>query len=200
MFFDRALGLAVLLVLAAIAALARVDWVLSDTLLSSIAVGVWIGFAALVVGVFAFYSEWTRSRPMVQAVLRRLPFQGALGKLSDVVYIYKRYPRCIAASVVVSAGIHLGVVAVHYFLFLALSDTSPGVGELLVLVPLSQIAMAIPLTPGSLGTAEAAYSTLFEKVGARDRKRSLYFVSSPSLRVGVGRMRALPRFATRSSV
>ena len=51
-------------------------------------------------------------------------------------------------------------------LAVSLLGTSPPIGSFFFLIPLAHIAMALPVNPpGALGTGEAIYSFLFERVG-----------------------------------
>ncbi|MEM7235746.1 MAG: lysylphosphatidylglycerol synthase transmembrane domain-containing protein, partial [Planctomycetota bacterium] len=166
--FDRALGLGVLVLMAGAAVIANYEFVEKEVLLTSLALTVWGVIAGMIVATYLFYSDRVRSSRAVQALLSKLPLREHLSRLSQVIYQYKEHPGVIARSVFVSVAIHSSVVFAHACVLSALGVSSLSVAMLFLLVPLSQIAMAIPLTPGSLGTAEVAYSQLFQLGGAKN--------------------------------
>jgi hypothetical protein len=166
-FLDRALGLIVLVAIGGVAVFANLDLVLDDRHvgLLGLAAALWITLCAATVAGFLFFSEAVRSLPLVRAVLGRLPLQRFLRRLSDSVYVYKSRPREMVRVVLLSVAIHLLVIVTNLLFVRCLQSESPDGLPFLLLVPLAQIIMAVPLTPASLGTAEAAYDKLFALAG-----------------------------------
>jgi len=165
-FVDRALGLLVLVAVAMVAIAFNVRLVLSQPWLKYLAVlVVSIFFGSLLCG-YVFYSERVRSLSPVRWLLARLPFRGALRTVSQAVYVYKFHPREVRMSVLLSILVHLLIVLMHMFLACALVAGPVNWVSFFFLIPVAQIAMAIPVNPpGALGTGEWMYQTLL-KLGA----------------------------------
>lgn len=168
--FDRILGLVVLAWVAFGGMLANRDFIDRhifgdrDVLLTGLAGAVAIlivasvGAAVMVGGI--------RSAPdFLRRATCNLPFRGIFGSVAESIRMYRARPLAVTAGLAVSVAIHSSVVGVHWFYFKALGVDPENMGLLFVLVPLSQLAMAVPITPGSLGTAEAAYHHLFSLAG-----------------------------------
>lgn len=165
-FFDRAVGLLVLVAVALVAIPFNLDLIASHPHLRFLAGMVGAVFAASLVGGYVFYSEKIRNLAPVQWILRRLPLQDAIAKLTRAVYVYKFHPGIVLASVGASVLVHGLVVLMHLFLTLAVGGQPSSWGSFFFLIPIAQIAMAIPINPpGALGTGEAIYSALLPLVG-----------------------------------
>jgi len=166
-FLDRAIGLLVLVAIACVAVLANLDLVLDARNLGllGLAIGLWAVLGAAIIGAFVFFSDRVRGSRAVRAVARRLPLQGLLERVSAAVYVYKSAPRAVLRVGLISVVIHLLVVVTNLLFLRCLQPLLPPGVPFLLLVPLAQIIMAVPLTPASLGTAETAYDKLFALAG-----------------------------------
>lgn len=186
-FIDRILGLVVLVWIAGLAVLLNIEFAngfgdgaivwkdhfvadqvplaigaeMGGVVLTALAITVWTGMVLIVVGGYLVYGKGVRSSGLVKAALSRLPFQDFLKKLSAAVYVYKFHLRRVLLASGLTVVLHLCVVATNVFVFLALRPELPPITALLMLVPIAQIVLAIPITPGGLGTGEAAYNDLF---------------------------------------
>jgi uncharacterized protein (TIRG00374 family) len=164
---DRVIGLVVLVLIASVAVLANLELVLdkANVGLLGLSIGLYVGLAAAAIGALVFFSKRVRAWAPVAAILKRLPMRERLKKIADAIYVYRSHPRAMLRVFGVSVGIHLLVVATNLLLLRCLEPTFPPGVPFLLLVPLAQIIMAVPLTPASLGTAETAYDKLFALVG-----------------------------------
>ncbi|MBN1441441.1 MAG: flippase-like domain-containing protein [Planctomycetes bacterium] len=164
-FLDRAVGLVVLLSVAAVAALLNIGLLAETPWLASLAIFV----AALLLGCLLaaglFYAERVRSIRLLQRILSRLPFQQTLAALSGAVYVYKFHPRRVLSALAVSLALHLSVITVNALFCLSLGLDLPRIRALVLLIPLAQIIMAVPVSPGSWGTSEVAYQKLLHLCG-----------------------------------
>ena len=70
----------------------------------------------------------------------------------------------LALAMGVALGIHLSLPASLYLLAAAIFDHPPSLAEHFIIVPLSLVAGALPLTPGGLGEFEVAMDVLYNLV------------------------------------
>ena len=163
--FDRALGLFVLLIVALVAIVFNIGVVMANNELTTFALIVVVTFVSAVVITWAFYSERVRSVSWLRRLYNRLPFLGALSTIERVLYTYKSHPRAICICFVVSLLLHVCVVLTTVCLGIALLGHAFSISSFFFLIPVAHIAMALPINPpGALGTGEAIYSYLFERV------------------------------------
>ena len=161
-FVDRIVGLLVLVLVALVGILFNLSLIRSRPELVFLAILVVSVFAASLVAGYVFYSDRIRSSGLVGWCLSRLPFRRLLGQLSQAVYVYKFHRREVLIVVALSLLLHVCVVAMNLCLARAiLVGPLPWV-NFFFLIPLAQIAMAIPINPpGAIGTAEGIYAYLF---------------------------------------
>lgn len=163
--FDRALGLFVLLIVALVAIVFNLETVMADGELTTFALIVVVTFVSAVAGAWAFYSDRLRSVSWLRRLYNRLPFLGALSTIDRALYTYKSHPRAIRTCFAVSLLLHVCVVLTTVCLGVALLGHSFSISSFFFLIPVAHIAMALPINPpGALGTGEAIYSYLFERV------------------------------------
>ena len=165
-FIDRALGLFVLLVIACIGTLLNFEAVKENPILLSLAVAVWSLVTGALLAGCLFFSHGIRNHPLARGLLSKLPFKAALTKASEVLYLYKSHPSLVLKAVGLSFALHLLVILTNLLFIRALSpDQWASPLSLFLVVPLAQVVMAIPITPGGLGTGEFAYKELFQLFG-----------------------------------
>ena len=165
-FIDRALGLFVLLVIACIGTVLNFEAVKENPILLSLAVAAWsLVVGALLAGCL-FFSHGVRNHPVARGLLSKLPFKAALTKASEILYLYKSHPAIVLKAVGLSFALHFLVILTNLLFIRALApDQWASPLSLFLVVPLAQIVMAIPITPGGLGTGEFAYKELFQLFG-----------------------------------
>jgi uncharacterized membrane protein YbhN (UPF0104 family) len=102
----------------------------------------------------------------VKWLLARIPFRGFLARLTEVVYVYKYHPREVGLALLASLCVHLSVIAMNLLLTRALVADPFSWKQFFLLVPLAQMAMALPINPpGAIGTAEGIYDYLLKLAG-----------------------------------
>jgi uncharacterized protein (TIRG00374 family) len=164
--FDRALGLFVLLLIALVAILVNIETVLADGELATFALVVVISFVCVVLGTWAFYSDRLRSVSWLQRLSARLPFTRALSAIERSLYAYKSHPRAIRTCFAMSVLLQVCVVLTTVCLGIALLGHSFSISSFFFLIPVAHMAMALPINPpGALGTGEAIYAYVFDRVG-----------------------------------
>ena len=156
-FIDRAIGLFVLMAIACGATFFNMALIKEDPDLWNLAIFVWVAVGGATLFTLTFYL-WRMDEPGQEG--------GLLRKLSQILYLYRSHPGVLVKSLLISALLHSLVVVTNLLLLRALL---PGewvsLPALFLVVPLAQIVMAIPVTPGAIGTAEVAYDWLFSAVG-----------------------------------
>ena len=137
-----------------------------NPILLSLAVAVWSLVTGALLAGGLFFSHGIRNHPLARGLLSKLPFKAALTKASEVLYLYKSHPSLVLKAVGLSFALHLLVILTNLLFIRALSpDQWASPLSLFLVVPLAQVVMAIPITPGGLGTGEFAYKELFQLFG-----------------------------------
>jgi glycosyltransferase 2 family protein len=80
--------------------------------------------------------------------------------------VYRRKPGVLLLTLGISVFTHLLFVLSLSLVAVSVLDTAPSVGEQAIIVPLSMVAGALPLTPGGLGTFELAMDQLYRLLPA----------------------------------
>jgi uncharacterized membrane protein YbhN (UPF0104 family) len=194
-FFDRAMGLFMLVVVVCVAALVNLDLVRARPDLGSL-VGILLGvLAGGLVGIAVFYSRRLRALPPARWLLARLPLRPLLRRIDAAAFAYRYHLPAVGLAAVASIAVHLLIVATNLCLARALIDDPLEWKRFLLLVPMAHAAMAIPVNPpGALGTAEAIYTYLFGVIGIAQgglicvlQRLTFYAWALPGMLLYVGR-------------
>jgi hypothetical protein len=160
-FLDRLIGLLGLLTVAVAGALLNLAAVRESTVLIALAtaaaVGVLLGATIFIIG--ALVAE--NGSAVVARLTRRLPLGGALWKCFLAARECRRQPAALAAAFAVTVPIHLLASFSFYLATVAVGYSGDAYGHFLFLVPLGLFATAIPVSPGGIGTGQAAFVALF---------------------------------------
>ncbi len=156
---DRILGLGSLAMLAAIAVLFALDR------FGTLALGIW----GVLTGVFAIgivaFSRRIRRTIRLDAILKLLPLSGLLRKVDHAIYHYRGHTLGIGVWMVAGMASHVLSVLSVALIGEALSVGMP-MFEYFVLVPIINIASAVPVGPNGWGIGEAMFGYLFGAYGA----------------------------------
>jgi glycosyltransferase 2 family protein len=183
---DRVMGLLTMLLLASIGILSsgllNVDspklQILCRGILLFAAVG-WTGFL-LLLSVSALTGPWVRQQAL------RLRFTGKIVvRLLETVQVYRGQKPSLVAAFGVSIIMALCYVTSFYLVARGLPINEPPWSEHLVIVPVSSLVGAIPMTPSGLGTTEAAFEELYQ-----------WMPGSEGIKKGDGSLVAIGRRAT----
>ena len=165
---DRVLGLTGLLAVTSIAIL--VTGVLwnpdTPTIMRTLGVFVLSAFTGLVVvgGLLMVHGPIGET---TANLLGKLPLLGGVfNKLFVTCQEISRRPVYLAPAILLSIVLHLLLVLSFHAVALGLPLEHPSLGTHLCIVPLAESVSVLPLTPGGLGTSEAALSGLYVAVGA----------------------------------
>lgn len=159
---DRILGLGSLALLGAICVLFAIDQ------FTTIAVGIWgVILGVGVLGVVAF-SKRLRELVRLKWLLNRLPgkLRDALQLVDQAIFFYRDQRFVIGASLLLGMLNHCIAVLVVVFFGKAIGVGMP-VFEYFVLVPVINIASALPIAPNGWGFGELLFGYLFAEHGAQ---------------------------------
>lgn len=158
---DRILGLGSLALLGAFAVLFALD----D--FPNLAMGIWgVIIAVALLGVIAF-SKRLRQLVRLKYLLDRVParFRGKLQMVDQAIFFYRDQRVMIIGSLVLGIANHVLSVCCVVLIGKAIGVGMP-VFEYFVLVPVINIASAVPIAPNGWGIGETMYGYLFATHGA----------------------------------
>ncbi|MFT7535976.1 MAG: hypothetical protein ACI85K_001929 [Hyphomicrobiaceae bacterium] len=153
---DRILGLGSLALLGAFAVLFASDK------FNSLALGIWGVIAAVgLLGLIAF-SKRLRERVHLTSLLNRVPakFRGKLQMVDQAIFFYRDQRTMLLGSLALGIANHVLSVCCVVLIGMAIGVGMP-VFEYFVLVPVINIASAVPIAPNGWGIGETMYGHLF---------------------------------------
>ena len=157
---DRVLGLASLALLGAVVVLFFLDE------FPSVAIGVWsVLIGVILMGVVAF-SKRIRRAIRLDALLKNLPLSGVLQKLDQAVYFYRTHKSGMVLWLFLGVANHAVSVTSIMLVGEALDVGMEPYGYF-VLIPIINIASAVPIGPAGWGVGEFLYGSLFGAFGAK---------------------------------
>lgn len=165
-FLDRFIGLLGLLTVTSAGALLNLSAVLESKTLIALSTfaggGALIGLAILVIGgIIARKGGAQKGGDSATRLSRRLPLRGVLSDCLEAAKAYHRQPAAIATAFAVTLPIHVLASYAFYLATVAVGYTGEAYGHFVFLVPLGLLATAIPISPGGVGTGQAAFVALF---------------------------------------
>lgn len=124
-----------------------------------------IGLALGVGGLAAYANPALRRRIGFERLLARLPMSGALTQIDQALTVCAREPRELAWAVCFSLFNQFCVMGALTTLGASFGESVLQFPNYVVVGALGNLVSAIPLTPGGVGVAEAAYGQLFQMQG-----------------------------------
>jgi uncharacterized protein (TIRG00374 family) len=164
---DRIIGLAVVVVIGAGGLLAYLPFAGRDVQvqLALPGVAVSVSLAGFLAAYLVYYNRTLRGSAPVRWAVERLPFRRALGEMDAVFQTFRKRPRLIAATAGITVLSQGAFIASVYVGGRALGITEAAPLHYVVLVPLLEIAVGLPISFGGWGVGEAAYQMLFGLAG-----------------------------------
>jgi len=156
---DRLLGLLAMIGLAVVAIFA------TGERLQVLEVPVALVFVGMLAGLTAFMNPTLRRVTGFDRILARLPQSERLKKLDRALLHYLRHPGELAVALLLSLGNHFCVTACIYSIARAFGDSLAFLDYLGVLTVANTLS-SLPIAPGGWGVGEAAFSKLFQILGA----------------------------------
>lgn len=164
---DRALGLFVLLVIAALVLTGAGNQGDFDKIPALHKI--WLVVLALVggtaVGVGIFMSSRARRLLRIDALLARLPGQAIIAKVDGALTVYRKHPRALLEALLVSFPIQAcGILS--FWCFARALGAELAFDDAAVVFPVVQTVTALPLAPAGWGLGETLYGFFFARYGA----------------------------------
>jgi len=168
--FDRVAGLSALVLVAAGALAADIQFFLGTPLLKGIQF--FITFAALVVVAFYTYLFLVREHhdPLLKifkALEARHAKAGSLTRIYEGLRHYHNHRLTVIKVLALSFITHLTVSYACFNFAYALGETQLPPDPFFVVVPLGLLVTAVPIMPAGVGTGHAAFGALFHFLGSQ---------------------------------
>jgi glycosyltransferase 2 family protein len=180
---DRVMGLLTMMLLASIGILATGLLATSSPTFKALYEIILLFSACLWGGCVLLLLVGALTGPWVRKQAESIPVAGkTISRLLGTVQVYRSRKWALLASFLVSMVMALCYVTSYYMVARGLPFYAPTWAEHLVIVPISGLAGAIPLTPSGLGTTEAVIRALYKAMSG-----GLASAEDAGTLVGVGR-------------
>jgi uncharacterized protein (TIRG00374 family) len=163
---DRLVGMVMMLVLASVATF-FVDWTAAPPAIKVLVQTIRIATVGLLVGVALVLAVPALSGDTIRRLIGSIPWVGSTAaRLIATVSVYRdEKPRVLQACSISLVSNALFILS-FYFVAQGLPVQSPTLVKHFVIVPVANLAGAIPATPSGLGTMELAVDKLYQAVPA----------------------------------
>ncbi|MEE8142391.1 MAG: lysylphosphatidylglycerol synthase transmembrane domain-containing protein [Planctomycetota bacterium] len=161
---DRVIGLTALMLVGGVALLVNRQQILENAFLTQVG---WL-LAVLVVvllgggALLAWESFWRQ--PWIQRLLQRIPFRNVVSSLARALWTLRGKRKILCWTLGLSIVNHFGIVFTHVLLAASLLGETPSLAAYFFLIPVGQLAFALPISPGGLGIGELVYDSLFTQM------------------------------------
>ena len=175
--FDRALGLACVVLLSGAMLLA--NW--RDPALKDWGRPMGIAFVALIVPAFFYFSLWFRRLIRWDWLLTKLPLGPHLRRIDDAILIYRKHPatlfRCMLVTWMLQAVAILATLQVGRAIGLVGQSNLFTFKMYYLYVPICWMVGALPISPQGFGVVEEAYIRLLHEAAGFGTKSSAVVLS-----------------------
>ncbi|NQT21186.1 MAG: flippase-like domain-containing protein [Planctomycetes bacterium] len=110
----------------------------------------------------AVLSRTARNSPAVNRLLDHLPLKKHIRRLYDAIYLYRDKKRALAFVLAVSVAAQVPMALGTLVLGRCVGDDGLRPAAYFFLAPVGLVVNTIPISPGGLGTGEAAWEVLFK--------------------------------------
>ena len=156
---DRALGLLVLMGLAALVVL------VSGDRFRELKAPVVLAFGASIVGLFVLLYPGARRSLGISGLLERLPQKDRMRSIERALRLYSEHPLEILVAVLLSCVNHLCIAGSVFVLGRAFGDDL-SYGEYLGVAAIANTISSVPIAPSGWGVGELAFGYLFKVLGS----------------------------------
>lgn len=160
-FMDRMMGFFVMIATAFVALFLNWDVVSKSLKLQSVATGVTLLFIAFFVFFFLSFSRFLQNRASLMNLLERMPLGKKFRGIYDVMHEYRKHPRVLALTILLSMVNQILAVAIVYIVAIAMGITNIPLAAYFFLVPVGTVVMALPISPAGIGVGQLAFYFLF---------------------------------------
>lgn len=164
-FFDRAVGLFVMVVFSCAMIALRLPVFLDNKGTKTAGVLMFLFLAGAVAGILALFrrnlfEHW----PFFQRLERDTRLGPLIRRTYDALYLYRGHPKVMFLSVAVSL-LNLAFLTMACFAFGRSLQLDTTAADYFTLFPVISVIAAVPVTPGSLGVRESLFVAMFDAVG-----------------------------------
>jgi len=160
-FVDRILGIFSLMLLGIIAVF------LAGDLVSKINIKFYVLFTFIAVVIVFYFFQKEKTAYLINKLISKLK----LKKISEVitnlhlsVLEYKKYPKTLILSFIISVAVQITRVLTYYFIALSFNIHIP-IFYFLLFIPIIMLVIMIPISIGGLGVREGTFIAFFALVG-----------------------------------
>ena len=165
---DRVVGLYAMLLVASLGLVLVSDEISRSTIVQKLQLAVWSAAAMGTLG-FAWVMSPLATGRRVRGWADRLPVVGhTVTRLIDAAAVYHSRRPYVFAALALAVVTHSLLILAFWFTSRGLPVYQPTLYQNASIVPPSLVAGALPLTPGGLGTMEAATEFFYVTLGARE--------------------------------
>ena len=197
---DRVVGLYAILLVASVGLVLLGQSGELSPVIRSLQKIVWIGAATGTVGLLAAMSPLA-SASQVHRFAEGVPAVGhTLVRLLDAVAVYRSRRRYLFGALCIAISTHSLVVTAFWIISRGLPVYKPSLYENISIVPIGLTASTIPLTPGGLGTLEAAFEFLYTTIGAAEGDGTIIAITYRVMTYGLAAIGACYYLTARQKV
>lgn len=161
---ERVMGLVGILGLPLVLAPFFVDFIARHPVIRLLVLLAALGAGGLLVAMLVALSRRARESAPVRFLLRRFPLGGYPARILDTIHGFRHALRVLSAALALSVTAN-GLVALAIVLLHRAMHPGPLQPLTGFLASLGFVANNVPLTPGGIGVAEAAFDSLFSLAG-----------------------------------
>ncbi len=161
---DRLVGVLMMLSLATVATF-FVDWAAAPPAINVLVQTIRVATVGLLLGMALLLAVPALSGERIRAIIGSIPLVGSTAaRLIGTVSVYRNEKRRVLQACSISLVSNALFILSFYFIAQGLPVQSPSMVKHFVVVPVANLAGAIPATPSGLGTMELAVDRLYQAV------------------------------------
>ncbi|MGE0869047.1 MAG: lysylphosphatidylglycerol synthase transmembrane domain-containing protein [Kofleriaceae bacterium] len=162
---DRLIGLGTLVVIALIAMAVSFERITGEPRLRTAALGVLaIAAAMAVVGTLAMWRRFATALPRLHGWLERRPGYATAQRIVAAYRAIATQPRALVTALAITVGIHAASILAIVCIGTGLGLSVP-LGDYVVMLPIINIIVALPISISGLGVREGLYVMMFSAAG-----------------------------------
>ncbi len=164
---DRLVGLIVVILIGAVGLLAYLPFATPAERDHLAVPGLFVSaaLAGFLVLYLVYHSRALRESAPARWIAARLPLRNTLREMDEVLLYYREKRGLVAATIGITVVSQASLIAATWVAGRAIGITEASVLHYIVLIPLIELILAVPISVGGWGVGEAVYPFLFGLVG-----------------------------------
>lgn len=158
---DRIIGLFMMITTAAIAIAINWDHVARSPQLMSMAMLIFLFFAAFVLFFAIALSPIVSRMRVLHWFFAQMPWGGEIRQVYESLHSYRATPGTLVAACGLSFASQTGVIVLFFLIGQSMDLDGVGLSAYFFLVPVGLVTMSLPLSPAGIGVGQAAFYFLF---------------------------------------